>query len=76
MSRRRKPNGERSRSRSRPNFGYAGCAASSAAADPSKKKKKSAVTRSLFMNALPVVKWKERSEDRVPLLVAVAYIYR
>src|SRR5437016_2431672 len=49
MSRRRKPNGVRSRSRSRPNFGYAGCAASSAAAaaDPSRKKKKSAVAPSL-----------------------------
>src|SRR5882762_8598935 len=45
MSRRRKPKGVRSRSRSRPNFGYAGCAASSAiaAADPSRNK--SAVTR-------------------------------
>src|SRR3989475_8408231 len=51
MSRRRKPNGVRSRSRSKPNFTYsgAGCAASSAAAaaDPSRKKKKSAVARSL-----------------------------
>src|SRR5713101_1334294 len=49
MSRRRKPKGVRSRSRSKPNFTYsgAGCAASSAAADPSRKKKKSAVARSL-----------------------------
>src|SRR6266571_8353993 len=45
MSRRRKPKGVRSRSRSKPNFGYPG--ASSAAADPSRKKKKSAVARSL-----------------------------
>src|SRR5882672_10410555 len=47
MSRRKKPNGVRSRSRSKPNFTYSGadCAASSAgaAADPSRKK--SAVTR-------------------------------
>src|SRR5207247_5839769 len=45
MSRRRKPKGVRSRSRSKPNFGYPG--ASSAAADPSRKKRKSAVARSL-----------------------------
>src|SRR2546427_7815403 len=47
MSRRRKPNGVRSRSRSKPNFGYsggAGCVASSATADPSRKKKKSVRT--------------------------------
>src|SRR5437867_8022791 len=47
MSRRRKPNGVRSRSRSKPNFGYsggAGCVASSATADPSRKEKKSVRT--------------------------------
>src|SRR6266446_8426120 len=49
MSRRRKPNGVRSRSRNKPNFGYSGgggCGASSAIAapDPREKKKRNAVT--------------------------------
>src|SRR5258706_8173008 len=45
MSSRRKPNGVRSRSRSRPNFGYAGCGASSAIAAPDPSRSKNAVTR-------------------------------